>query len=122
MYQELSAKVDKVTYVAAMNMTMDLYANCKDLSAWDPVNVEKYQKCTNQISGSSSVIQESMSNIEIFTVSRSKKISFQIELEQILEDIELDPRASNGLEHAIAYIRNVSSTSNQSLSCIDIVG
>ena len=83
MYQELSAKVDKVTYIAAMNMTMDLYQNCKDTSAWDPVNVEKYQKCTKQISGSSSIIQKSNSNIEIFAVSRSKNISVQIELEQI---------------------------------------
>ena len=65
MYQDLSSKVDKVTYIAAMNMTKDLYQNCKDVSAWDPVNVEKYQKCTNEISGSSYVIQESMRNIQI---------------------------------------------------------
>ena len=122
MYQDLSAKVDKVTYIAAMNMTMDLYQNCKDTSAWDPVNLEKYQKCTNQISKSSSFIHESMSNIEIFTISRSKKISVQIELEQILEDIELDPRGAGGLEYAIDYIRNVSSTTNQSQSCSDNVG
>jgi len=120
MYQELSAKVDKVTYIGAMNMTKDLYPNCKDSDAWNPVNVEKYLSCTNQISGSSFAIQESMSNIEIFTVSRSEKIS--IELEKILDDIELDPRATNRLEYAIANIRNVSSTSNESFSCIDTVG
>ena len=43
-----------------VNMTMSLYPNCKDASAWDPADVEKFQKCTTQISRSNFKIRENM--------------------------------------------------------------
>ena len=117
MYQELSAKIDNIAYNTAVNITMSLFPNCKELSAWDPANGEKYQKCTNQIGRSNSKIQESTRNVEFFIVNRTEIMSLQTELEQILEGIELDMRAENGLDHTLAYIKNSSSTPTQSLSC-----
>ena len=122
MYQELSAKVDKVSYNAAVNMTMSLFPLCNNISAWDTANVKQYQECTAQISRSSSVIRESIDDIEIFSVNRNGNMSIQTELEQILEDIALGPRPAKGFEHAIAYIKNVSSPSNHSLPCSEIKG
>ena len=96
MYQELSAKVDKVSYNVAMNMTMVLYIKCNNMYSWDPANVEKYKDCTRQISASNSEIKENIHNIELFFVNRPKEMSIQAELEQILEDIEIEPKSAKG--------------------------
>ena len=85
MYQELSAKVDKVSYNAAVNMTMLLFPLCNNISAWDTANVKQYQDCTSQISRSSSVIQENIDAIEIFSVNHTVEVSIQTKFEQILE-------------------------------------
>ena len=106
MYQELSAKVDKVSYNAAMNALMSLYSKCKSSHAWDPDNIIKYQECTNQISSSHSLIKENIHTFKLFYVNREKEMSLQSELEQILEDIELQLDTSQGLEQVIAYIQN----------------
>ena len=113
MYQELSAKVDKVAYNAAKSMMMRLYSLCNNADAWNPVNFENYTECTNEISNSSYKIQGNMDNIESFILNRCKNMSIQIELEQILEEVELDPEAPQGLEWTMAYIKNVSMTLNQ---------
>ena len=106
MYQELSAKVDKVSYNAAMNALMSLYSKCKSSHAWDPDNIIKYQECTNQISSSHSLIKENIHTFKLFYVNREKEMSLQSELEQVLEDIELQLDTSQGLEQVIAYIQN----------------
>ena len=116
MFQELSAKVDKVAYNAMMNMTITSYASCKNTNAWNPVNIENYRKCTNEISDSNIYIKRNMDNIKSFILNRCKNMSIQIELEQILEEIELDPEAPQGLEQAIAYIKNVSVISKKYLA------
>ena len=107
-FNELSTKVDEVTYNAGVNIIMSLYENCNDSKAWNSANVERYQRCTNQISKSNSVIERSMSHIESFSVNFSANMSLQIILEKILEDIELDSRATNRLETVVSYIRNIS--------------
>ena len=113
MYQELSAKVDKVAYNAAKSMMMRLHSLCNNADAWNPVNFENYTECTNEISNSSYKIQGNMDNIESFILNRCKNMSIQIELEQILEEVELDPEAPQGLKWTMAYIKNVSMTLNQ---------
>ena len=122
MYQKLSAKVDKVSYNAAKDMTMVLYPSCKDEDAWDPINVAMYKNCSDQISISSSVIQEHIGNIELYSANHNREMLIQTELEQILENIQLDPNTAQGLESAIAYIEKESLTSNQTLTCIEIDG
>ena len=93
-FNKLSAKVDKVAYNAGVNIIMSLYENCNNSKAWNLANVERYQRCTNQISKSNFVIKRSMSHIESFSVNCCAKMSLQIKLEQILEDIELDTKAA----------------------------
>ena len=106
MYQELSAKVDKVSYNAAMKVLMSLYPKCKNIHAWDQDNIKKYQECTNQISSSNSLIKDNIHNLELFYVNRQKEMSIQSELEQVLEDVELQLDPSKGLEQVMAYIKN----------------
>ena len=117
LFQELSANVDKVSYNAALNMTMALYPLCRQISAWDPANIIQYHDCTTQISNSRSVIQENMEHIERFSVNH-KNMSIQMELEQILEDVD----TAKGLTHAIAYIKKHSMNSNLPFSCLGIDG
>ena len=118
LFQELSANVDKVSYNAALNMTMAIYPLCRQISAWDPANIIQYHDCTTQISNSSSVIRENMEHIERFSVNHNENTSLQMELEQILEDVD----TAKGPKHAMAYIREHSINSNQSFSCLGIDG
>ena len=117
MYQELLAKVDKVSYGAAVKMVMTLYPMCETKASWDPNNVTKYIECTNQISKSSHLIQKNIEDIESFSINGFRNMSAQTGLKQILEEIEHEPNPTKRLEHVIDYIRNVSSISNQFLNC-----
>ena len=105
-FNELSTKVDKVTYNAGVNIIMSLYENCNNSKAWNSANVERYQRCTNQISKSNPVIERSMSHIESFAVNCCTNMSLYTKLEQILEDIEFDLKAVNRLVNVVSYIRN----------------
>ena len=100
-----------------------LYPNCKNSSAWDSENQALYQECTNQIIRSNRLIQKSINSIELFSAYPNQEMTFQTELEQILEEIEVDPGTTNGLKIALAYIENKTmATSNQSMPCIEIEG
>ena len=122
MYQELSAKVDKVIFNVVKNITMALYSNCNDKNAWNPQNVRKYQECTNQISESSFEIKKNVWHIEVFSGIHNGEMSIQTKLRRSLGDKEIKPIATKDLQHAIAYIKNVSLPSNYSLSCFEIEG
>ena len=117
MYQRLSSKVDLISYRATIKMIMAHFPHCKNLSAWNPAYIEEYQECTNQISRSNSLILKNIWDIENFSINRKAEMSIQVELEQILEGIALDPNTANGLKHIIDYVKTVSSTSTQSLAC-----
>ena len=56
MYQELSKKVDKISYNAAVDLMMIHHDECKDSRAWDSANVNLFETCTNAISKSSSKV------------------------------------------------------------------
>ena len=89
MYQQLSAKVERVSYNAAKKKTMALYKSCNDKSAWDIEKVEKYQKCTDQISKSNHRIQENIDYIKMFSVNNNDDISIHNNLGRILGDQRL---------------------------------
>ena len=44
------------------------------------------------------------------------------EVEKILQEVKLNPKAGKGLEGMISYLKNVSSPSNNSLPCSEIEG
>ena len=83
MYQELSTKVDKVSYNIVVNMMMASFSTCNDKSAWDPKNTENYQNCTKQISASRRHIQENFKNVEFFSMNYHGTI--HTEMEKILD-------------------------------------
>ena len=120
MYQELLAKLDKVSYRAAVKMVMTLYPMCETKALWDPNNVTKYLECTDQISKSSHLIQKNIEDIESFSINGFRNMSAQTRLKQILEEVEHESNPTKRIEHVIDYIRNVSSISNQFLNCSDM--
>ena len=122
MYQELSKKVDKISYKAAMDLTITHYDECKSTEAWDPANVSVYQRCTNEISKSSSKIHVNLNKIEIYCMHRKRDMSIQVELEQILEDVELDPDTTNSIDLVLSYIGNIPPRSSKNLSCSEVEG
>ena len=117
MYQKLAEKVDNLAYNTALDMAKTLYKKCNEKIAWDPVNVQNYIECTWNISQSSQKIQDSMANIQKFTANLNVNTSVQIRFAQILQEVDMDLKAAKGLEKVLSYIKNVSSVSDQSLSC-----
>ena len=106
------AKVDDVSYNAIVKMATGLYPNCNNLTSWDSANAKRYQECTNQIGNSYSL---SIGEIEFFYIHRNEKMpSVHMEFQKILEEFDLSPKAPNEMEHAIAYIKNVSTTTTTS--------
>ena len=53
---------------------------------------------------------------------RSKEMSIQVELEQILENVELKPDPTNSIDSVISHIRNISHGSIKNLPCIEVEG
>ena len=66
MYQELSKKVDKISYNAAVDLMMIHHDECKDSRAWDSANVNLFEICTNAISKSSSKIYANMDKVKVY--------------------------------------------------------
>ena len=119
MFQELSAKVDKTSYQAAVNKTKELYSLCNSSFAWEFSNMESYKECTDQIIRSSTKIQRKIKSIESYSLNHSDSISIQAELEQVLEDIALEPNPSKGLERVLNFIENESLTVSHSQPCFE---
>ena len=117
-YQKLFSSVDKSLYNVGEKMILALYSRCNCTDSRDPKNVIEYQECTNSIiSKSSSMIQKNLKEIELFSIFHKGEISIGTKLEQILHNLDIKT-----LDHAIAHIKNVSSSSNYSLTCSEVEG
>ena len=102
-----------------MNKTKELYSLCKSSFAWEFSNIESYKECTDQIIRSSTKIQRKIKSIESYSLNHSDTISIQAELEQVLEDVSLEPNPSKGLERVLTFIENESLTVSHSQSCFE---
>ena len=92
MFQELSKKVDKLSYNAAVTLTMKLYLACADNDAWNSTNGEKFQSCTNEISRSNYLIQKNFNEIKFFSTIGIEDTLIQSGWEQVIEEIDLRGR------------------------------
>ena len=117
MYQQLSAEVTKTSMDAAKKMITDLYTNCSTDESWEDGNSNQYEDCTKKISQSNARIIGNLQAIESFAAQNvNSKQEIQIYLGELMEDIEFGPYGSHGLETAINYIREESSSA-AAVSC-----
>ena len=122
-YDKFSEQVDKTTYKATINQMKTLYPSCKSFLAWNPVFVEEYQNCTNEIiTESTPAIKDSIDIIQLFAVEILKGKSIKIEFQKILNVINAEHDIKSHIKLAIAHIRNETMSSTESLSCSEIDG
>ena len=122
-YDKFSEQVDKTTYKATINQMKTLYPSCKSFLAWNPVFVEEYQNCTNEIITESSLpIKNSIDIIQLFAVEILEGKSIKIEFQKILNVINAEHDIKSHIKLAIAHIRNETMSSTESLSCSKIDG
>ena len=100
----------------------ELHLSCSTTSAWNIENVLEYESCTSQISLSNTRIFGNLPDIQVFAVNHDTTLPLNIQLELVTEDVEISPDLSKGLEKAIEYIKNVSSTSPHFPICAEKVG
>ena len=92
MFQELSKKVDKLSYNKAVTLTMKLYSACADNDAWNSTNGERFQNCNKEISRSNYLIQKNFHEIKFFSTIGIKDTLIQSGWEQVKEEIDLRGR------------------------------
>ena len=88
MFKDLSAKVDKLSYNAAVTLTMKLYSACADNNAWNSTNVDKFKNCSKEISRSNYLIRKNFHKIKLFSTIGKKETLIQKGWEQVLEEID----------------------------------
>ena len=120
-YDNFSEQVDKTTYKATINHMKTLYPSCKSFLAWNPVYVEEYQNCTNEIiKESTTAIKENIDIIQHFAMEILRGKSIKIEFKKILSVINAENDIKSHIKLAIAHIKNETSSSTESLSCSEI--
>ena len=117
MFQKLSAKVDNTSYQAAVNLAKASHPFCDNILAWEPSYVKEFKDCTNQIIGSNNKLQENRKFIKYYSMNHTGTMSIQAELEQILEDVELEPNPSKGLDQVLDFIKNQSLIKGEAKNC-----
>ena len=121
-FRELSTKVLKTSTEAAISLTKTLYTNCNSEESWENSNSFQYQECTNQISQSNARIFGSKMAIEIYASNNLfSMVEIQTLLGELMEDVEVSPFGSSGLEAAMNRIKKDSSLSS-TVVCSEIVG
>ena len=112
----------KTSTEAAISLTKSLYTNCNSEESWENSNSFQYQECTNQISQSNARIYGSKTAIEIYAANNLfSMVEIQTLLGELMEDVEVSPFGSSGLEAAMNRIKKDSSLSS-TVVCSEIVG
>ena len=121
-YHEFAAKVDnEKTYKAAEKLTRKLYPKCSTDKAWSVKDIAVYEGCTAEISASNAKVKYVLPKIQAITQSNNLTINLQAEVTQLMEDVEFNPYANDGLEVAITYIEK-KITRHLPVTCSEVQG
>ena len=112
MYHEFAANVEHTSYEAAKKMIQDLYPKCSSDEAWIKDNMVLYEQCTAEISNSNPRIASTLPKIKRYGYTNNLNMSIQAQISQLMEDVVLHPYTNDGLEVAIAFIKDKSSKSS----------
>ena len=116
-FQELSAKVDEVTYKSAVDKTREIFAACNNDFAWNSSQDDMYIYCTDRIMESITKDKSKIQSIQSYYFDDNDEISIQVAFEQILEDINLEPYPLKGLSQVLDFIGNKSLVNSDSQPC-----
>ena len=100
-----------------MNLAKASHPFCDNILAWEPSYVKEFKDCTNQIIGSNNKLQGNKKFIQYYSMNHTGTMSIQAELEQILEDVELEPNPSKGLDQVLDFIKNQSLIKGEAKNC-----
>ena len=87
----------------------ELYPKCSNEGAWTVGNISVYEECTIEISESNARIKSTLPKIKEFVYFNNLNMSIQAQITQLMENVQLNPYINDGLEVAIAYIKQTSS-------------
>ena len=110
-YHEFTSKVEETAYQAAKNVLQHSYPKCSIEGAWTAGNLSVYEECTIEISESNARIKSTLPKIKEFAYFNNLNMSIQAQITQMMENVQLNPYINDGLEVAIAYIKQTVSNS-----------
>ena len=99
----------------------EIHPKCSMDEAWSVRNISIFEECTAEIIASNARIKYVLPKIQAITQSNNLTINLQAEITQLLEDVELNPYANDGLEVAIAYIEK-KITRHLPVTCSEVQG
>ena len=102
-------------------MIRKLYPKCSDDEAWNVDKTTIFEECSAEIIASNSRIKSTIPKIEVFTQVNGLNLSIQAEIGQLMENVKMDPYYNDGLEVAIAYIKQKTSESPL-INCSEVEG
>ena len=106
MYHELSLKIMDTAFERAKQLAKALFPKCESYNAWEASDSIQFAQCTEEIGLSNLRIHSSMSDIEVFVANNlNSTMKIQNQLGQIMEDVDLNPSLSDGLDIALIFFK-----------------
>ena len=106
MYHELSLKIMNNAFGKAKQLAKALYQKCESYSAWEASDSIQFAQCTEEIGKSNLRIRDTMGDIEVFVANNlNSTMQIQNQLGQIMEDVDLNPSLSIGLDIALIFFK-----------------
>ena len=105
MFEELSTKINKMYFKAAVKMVKSMYSSCKSNNAWEKSNVRMYQKCSDEIIESTMKSENITNHIETYSIHHIGSSSIQADFDHILADVEFEPSPKKAFFKAINFIK-----------------
>jgi hypothetical protein len=121
MYPELSLKIMDTAFERAKQLAKALFRKCESHNAWEASDSIQFAECTEEIGLSNLRIHSSMSDIEVFVANNlNSSMKIQNQLGQIMEDVNLNPSLSDGLDIALIFFKKGASFFTNDESCSQI--
>ena len=122
MLKELSTRINREYYQAAVKRIKGMHLSCDNNDAWDQAMVEKHHNCTIEIIESSREIGYNIKAIELYAINYSGTKSIEAEFNKVLEDVEFEPNPSKAFNQAIKFITDAFVPTSKISTCFKIDG
>ena len=116
MYQNLFNRTMDLAYENTKEIMKKMFSKCKSTDAWQEIHGYHFHECTDQIAASNARILSSLTSIEAIASATlsgthlNSNMNIQNELGELMEDVEIFPFSSVGLELATNDLKQKAST------------
>ena len=106
-YHNISSKLTNIALGRMKEIITKTISSCDTKKAWDETKPKLFKRCTEEISASNKKILDVLGDIEkIAANSLVTNKSIDVQLEELMEDIDLNPLGEHSLDLAIGFLQS----------------